>query len=102
MAGQDASTSEGVSRTSTTATARTPPERVRVSPYPVRVRTLVRNTVYDPASSGLYRVEGRSIVKTTSTQRDASGDTLDNFVASGSSFQAILKNLRRVDGELRE
>ncbi|GMF51564.1 unnamed protein product [Phytophthora fragariaefolia] len=91
MAGQAASTSEGVSPTFTTATARTPPERVRVSPYPERVRTPVRNTVYEPASSDLYRLEVQPIVKTTITQRDASGHVLDNFVASGSSFQAILE-----------
>lgn len=90
MVGQAASTSEGVSPTSTTTIARTPPKCVRVSPYPERVCTPVRSTVYEPASSDLYRLEVQPIVKTTVTQRDASGDVLDNFVASGSSFQAIL------------
>ncbi|KAJ8519310.1 hypothetical protein ON010_g18089 [Phytophthora cinnamomi] len=93
MADQAERTPEGAGNTSMTPTVRTPLERARVLPYPGRVRTPVRNTVYESVSSGRCRLEAQPIVKTTVGQRDTPGDTLDDFVARGSSFQAMVRKL---------
>ncbi|KAF1783526.1 hypothetical protein GQ600_20251 [Phytophthora cactorum] len=65
-------------------------ESVRVSTYPERVRTpvwisLVANLEKLPLACA-------SNCKAIVGQCDTSGDTLDAFIASGSSFQDILKN----------
>ncbi|KAG2946097.1 hypothetical protein PC117_g7937 [Phytophthora cactorum] len=67
-------------------------ERVQVLSYPERVRTPVDASHSSPTSRN-YCLLVQPIVKATVGQRATSGDTLDGFIASGSSFQDIRKQL---------
>ncbi|ETL38123.1 hypothetical protein L916_10270 [Phytophthora nicotianae] len=71
----------------------TPQERVRTSPYPERRRRPASSDVYQPATSHIFRLVMQPIVKATVGERDSSGDSLDPFVAGGTSFQDILEKI---------
>eukprot|EP00644_Phytophthora_capsici_P006925 jgi/Phyca11/103933/e_gw1.8.247.1 len=68
-------------------------ERVRTSPYPERRRSPVTSDVYRPAASHIYRLVVQPIVKETVGERDTSGNSLDPFVAGGTTFQDILEKI---------
>ncbi|CAK4638565.1 unnamed protein product [Aphanomyces euteiches] len=71
--------------------------RYRVSPYPERVRTPVQllSPAHSQPSSAtpLYQLLLRPIIKSTVGQRDTSGDTLDDVVFTGTSFEDIMSKI---------
>eukprot|EP00644_Phytophthora_capsici_P019367 jgi/Phyca11/132655/e_gw1.201.5.1 len=87
---------------------RTSPRSARVSPYPERIRTPQATPLQSGGSltaqeqspatpsdttSSIYQLVVQPIVKTTVSQRDSSGDSLEDFAVNGSTFKGIIHKL---------